>query len=257
MPTILDSLYFTYDGISCKTYKLMNVNLSNGMYTEKFHASREIVETTVKGSDTPLFHSVEESPREFELNIAFTQKYTDTDIDNVVKWLFQDNYKPLYFEDKPNKIYYCMPVGDSDIVHNGLRDGYITITMRCRSSKILSPLQTTPTYDLSTNTAKYRVNINNTGHVVVYPEISIEKVGAGNITFTKGGEIFEIRNLTDRESIYINCEKEIIQTDAVGVYRFGDVVGDYFDMALNLGNNAIDIEGKCKVTFRYYLKFKF
>ena len=257
MPTIKESLYFNYNGISCKTYNLMNVNLSGGMFEDNLHANRTIKETAVNGSDTPIFNGVEEEPLEFPLTIAFTGKYTDTDIDNVILWLFQDNYKPLYFEDKPNKIYYCMPNGDAKIFHNGLKQGYITITMRCKSSKIYSPNQTTSLYDLSTNTAKYRVNINNTGHVDIYPEISITKVGNGSITFTKSGEIFQINNLTNGEDIYINCEREIIETDAVGVYHYDDVIGDFHDMILKRGTNAIDIEGKCKIQFRYVFKYKF
>jgi phage-related protein len=259
MPTIKDSLYFNFDGISCKTYSLMNVNTGgSGMFEETFNASRSINETKVRGSDTPLFGGVDEDPLQFTLNIAFTkQQWTDSDIDNIIVWLFQDVYKPLYFEDKPNKIYYCIPTGDASIAHNGLKQGYLTLTMRCKSSKVYSPQQTSQLYDLSTNAGHYAVNINNTGHVDIYPEISITKIGDGNVTFTNNGEVFEIMNLTNLEQIYINCEREIIETDAVGVYRYDDVVGDYFDMVLKRGNNTIYIDGNCKVQFKYMFKYKF
>lgn len=235
----------------------MNVNLNGGMLEEDFNASRTINETKIKGSDTPLFNGIDEDPLELTLTIAFTKKFTDTDIDNIIVWLFQDNYKPLYFEDKPNKIYYCMPSGDAKIAHNGLKQGYLTITMKCKSSRIYSPQQTTQLYDLSTNTGKYDIHINNIGHVDIYPEISITKIGAGNITFTKNGEIFEIDNLTDQEQIYINCEKEIIETDMIGTYRYNNVVGDYYDMVLKRGDNIITVEGTCKVQFRYVFKYRF
>jgi phage-related protein len=259
MPTIKDSLYFNYDGKSCKDFNLVHVNLDNKMFEEKLVADRSINELKVRGSEKPLFHGIEEEPLEFEMTIAFEKDFTDADIDGIILWLFQDNYKPLFFEDKPNKVYWCMPVGDATLAHTGLKEGYFTITMRCNSSRIYSPLQTTPTYDLSANTGKYRVNLVNTGHLEIFPEISIEKVGAGNITFTRvsDGQIFEIRDLTDREQIYINCEKEIIETDLVGTYRYDKVVGDYFDMAMAVGTTAFDIEGKAKITFRYTLKYKF
>ncbi len=258
MSTIKDSLYFTYNGKSCKDFGLIQVNLDNGMFEEQFGASREIIETTVRGSDTPLFHRVEESPLEFEMTIAFERDYTDEDIDNVVLWLFQDIYKPLFFETKPNKIYYCMPVGDATIAHNGLKQGYITLLMRCKSSRVVSPTITTPTYNLSTNTGKYPITIKNEGHVTIYPEISIRKIGDGNITITRdNGEIFEIRNLTNLEDIYINCEKEIIETDIVGVYRYENVVGDYYDMELLVGDNIFYIDGTCEIAFRYVYKYKF
>jgi phage-related protein len=258
MPTVKESLYFNYNGISCKTYNLMSVNVGgSGMFEETFHASRNINETKVKGNDTPLFGGIDEDPLQFELTIAFTKTYTDTDIDNVIVWLFQDVYKPLYFEDKPSKIYYCVPVGDANIVHNGLKQGYVTVTMRCKSSRVYSPEQVTPLYDLSTNSGTYNVTIVNSGHVDIYPEISITKIGAGSITFTKNGEIFQILNLTNGEQLYVDCGREIIETDAIGIYRYDDVVGDYYDMTLNRGSNTIGIQGTCKVQFKYTFKYKF
>lgn len=257
--TIKDQLYFTYDGISSSDYGLIHVNLDNGMFEEQFVADRTINETEVRGND-PLFHSIEESPLEFEMTIAFEDAFTDSDIDNVVLWLFQDGYKPLYFENDPNKIYYVTPVGDSRIIHNGLRQGYITITMRSKSSKIFSPLNTGSLYDLSTNVGKYRVNINNTGHLNIYPEVSIQKVGAGNIIFThvtNNDKIVEIHDLLDGEDLYLNCEKEIIETDIIGTYRYDNVIGELNDLVLLRGNNAIDIEGTCAITFRYRFKYKF
>lgn len=258
MPTIKDSLYFNYDGISCKNFKLMHVNLSNGMFEEQFVAERSINELEVRGNDTPLFHGIEESPLEFEMTIAFENKFTDSDIDKVILWLFQDNYKPLYFEDKPDRIYHCTPVGDSTLAHTGLKEGYFTINMRCRSSKILSPIKTSPTYTVP-STGKLRVSIQNDGHVEIYPEISIKKVGNGKVTFTRvsDGEIFEIRNLTNLENIYVNTEKEIIESDAIGIYRYDDVIGDYHDMSLKTGKTEFDITGASQVTFRYVYKYKF
>jgi len=257
MPTIKDSLYFTYDGVSCKNFGLVHINTDNGMFEEQFVASRDIVETKVNGNDTPLLHRVEESPLEFSMSIAFERKFTDKDIDNIIMWLFKDTYRPLYFDDKPNKIYHCMPIGDAQIIHNGLKEGYITIQMRCKSSRIESPLQVTQTYDLSNNAGTFNITIKNTGHTEIYPEISIQKIGSGNITITKNGEIFEIRDLTNLEDIYVNCEKEIIETDAVGVYRYDKVVGDYHDMMMSLGDNVFKVTGKCKIAFRYVLKYKF
>src|SRR5690606_36343676 len=127
----------------------------------------------------------------------------------------------------------------------------------CKSSKIESPLYQTPRYDLSENEDEFKITIENKGHVEVYPEISIEKIGDGHITIMKNGEIFEIRDLTNREQIYVNTEKEIIETDIVGVYRYDNVVGDYHDMVLSLGVNEFIVKGKCKITFRYKFKYRF
>lgn len=51
----------------------------------------------------------------------------------------QDYYKPFYTVDNPNRIFYCMLEGDSKLVHNGLKQGYITLTMRCDSPYSYTP----------------------------------------------------------------------------------------------------------------------
>lgn len=258
MPTIKNSLYFNYDGISSKEFNLIQISTSNGMYEEIFIGSRDIRETKVTGNDIPFFHGLDNSSLEFEMQIAFDGFYDDVKINNIILWLFQDRYKPLYFEDNPDKIFYCMPISDSSIFHNGLKEGYLTIKMRCNSPYIYSPVYLTDLYDLSSNTVKYSIEISNNSHFNLFPEIFIEKVGVGNITLTNvfnGGDILDILNLADAENIYINCKKEIIETDIIGVYRYDNVVGDFIE--LPIGNNIIQVEGKCKIQFRYQYQYKF
>lgn len=258
MPTIKDKLYFNFDGIWSNDFKLLNVVLDSSMYDEQFVATREIVETKVKGNAKPMLHSVDTSPLQFEMNIAFESAYTDDDIDKIIRWLFVDYYRPLYFEGKEDKVYMAMPVDDSTIVHNGLNEGYVTISMRCDSSNVYSPTVTT---DVETVTGEKTIQINMDGHFDTYPEISIKKLGAGVVTITSlddDGSIFEIRNLTNMEDLYINCEKEIIQTDIVGVYRFGDVIGEYPRLVFGLnGINRFKVEGDCEIQFRYKNLYRF
>lgn len=258
MPTIKDSLYFNYNGVSSRDYGLIHITTGNSMFEDVLVGSREILETKSSGSDTPNFNRISSSPIEFDMDIAFENNYSDKDIDDIVMWLFQDGYKELYFEDKSDKLFYCTPVGDPRIIHNGLQQGYITIRMRCNSPYVYSHVYLSEAYDLSTNVIRYPVTIENRGHFTLYPEISITKIGAGHITITdksNGGVIFEIRDLTNLEKIYINSQKEIIETDILGVYRYGNVIGKY--MKFPYGKNNIEVEGKCIIQFRYQYKFKF
>lgn len=258
MPTIKDSLYFSYDGKLSQDFGLIHITTSNSMYTDTLVGSRDILETRINGNDTPYFNGVTTSPIEINMEIAFENDFNDEMINEVVMWLFQDKYKPLYFIDKPDKVFYCLPIGDSNIVHNGLKQGYITLTMRCNSPYAYSPIYLSERYDLSTNIGKYQIELENRGHFELFPEISIEKIEDGHLTFTNisnGGEIFEVRDLTNLEQIYINSEKEIIETDIVGVYRYDKVIGNYIE--LPYGRNIIEVEGKCKIQFRYQYKFRF
>lgn len=258
MPTIKESLHFNYDGQSSKDFGLINVTTRNGMYEEMFVSSREIIETKISKNDTPYFEGLNTAPREFEMELAFVNGFTDELLERVYRWLFQARYKPLFFEDKPDKLFYCLAIGDSNIIHNGLKQGYISVVMRCDSPFIYSPFYLTEKYDLSSNTGKYPITIENKGHFNLFPELSIEKIGLGNITIvdtSNGGRIFEIRELTDKEKIYINCEKEIIETDIIGVYRYDNIIGSYLEFPY--GKNIIEVEGKCIIQIRYQYKLNY
>lgn len=257
MPTIKEKIYFNYDGIWSSSFGLINVNIGNDMFEENLTASRSIIETQPRGQNKPLHQGFNNEPLEIPMTIAFTEKYTDEKIYEIIDWLFQDYYKPLYFHDREDRIFYCMPVGDSKIIHNGLNQGYFTITMRCNSPFVYSPVILSEIYDLSEETTK-NIELFNNGYGDLYPEISIEKIEDGNVSIrnlSNNGEMWELRNLTNLEKLYINCEKETIQTDLVGLYRYNDVYGIY--PRLIKGRNLLEISGKCKVQFRYQYKYRF
>lgn len=255
MPTIKDSLHFNYNGIWSDTYGLIHVVLDNGMFEETFVAPRKINETKVRGNSKPLFHSIEDDPLEFDMVIAFEDGFDAVKIDAIIRWLFVDYYKPLYFEGKEDKIYYCMPVNDSKIVHTGLSKGYFTLKMRCDSSNVYSPYITT---NMETVVGIKTITIENEGHFDIYPEISILKNGNGTVTIQSlddGGKIFQVSNLNNNEDIYINCEKETIETNLIGVYRYDNIVGDF--PRLIYGTNRFQITGDCNIQFRYRNKYRF
>lgn len=258
MATKKESLYFNYAGQWSSEFGIVNVNMSDGMYQEQFVANRSIVEQKVKGNPNPYLFRVDEEPLEFELTFAFEETYDEKKIREVIQWLYQDYYQPLYFSEEFDKIYYCMPVNDSSITHNGLKEGYVTLKMRCNSPYLYSPIYMTDVYDLSESKGKTRVVLRNTGDVTTMPEISLTKIGDGKVTFinhSDHGRIFELINLKDKEDIYVNCEKELIETSRMGVYRYDSMIGDV--PALLYGDNHFEIEGNCKVRFRYQNKFRF
>lgn len=257
MPTIKDKIRFNYDGVWSDHFGVINVVTESGMFDESFVATRSIIETDAKRGYKPYLNGVQEAPLEFDMIIAFEDGYDKRKIDEVVRWLFVDYYKPLYFERAENRVFYCMPNGDSSIVHTGFEKGYFKISMRCDAPYTYSPSTKTDEYDLSDGENQI-INIRNDGHYISYPEISITKVEDGDITIVSnsdGGSIFDIHNLTNAEGIYINCEKEIIESDIVGIYRYGDIVGEF--PRILIGNNNFTVSGKCKIQFRYRNKYKF
>ena len=254
MPTIQDKLYFNFDKVWSNQFNLVNVVLDSSMFDDTLVASRSINETENRGKK-PMLNRVDESPLEFEMNLAFEGAYTDEKLDNVVRWLFADYYRPLYFQGKEDRVFMAMMIGDPRIVHNGLKQGYITVTVRCDSPYVYSPTITSPLTTVTTNST---ITIQNDGHFEIYPEISILKNGNGVITIESlddDGNIFEIRDLTNQEDIYLDCEKEIIQTDIIGVYRYDKLIGHFPRMLV--GQNRFKVTGACSIQFRYKKVYRF
>lgn len=120
---------------------IINVSMSS-LIEEPFLPIREIKEIRISGREKPYFQSVKHEPISFSLNLYFKEGFENRELRKVARWLFQDYYKPLYFESNPARIFYCMITGESTLVHNGVGEGYIKVDVRCDS-----PYTYTPTYN--------------------------------------------------------------------------------------------------------------
>jgi phage-related protein len=138
---VKEGIHFVYDGIRSVDMGIINCQISGGMFEETFLPTREIKEVKIRGRDKPYFQEVELEPLSFELTFAFEFGYDEKRIREVARWLMQPYYKPFYTVDNPNRIFYCMVEGDSTLIHNGAKEGYITLTVRCDS-----PYSYTPKY---------------------------------------------------------------------------------------------------------------
>jgi predicted phage tail component-like protein len=130
---MLEGIHFSYDGVKSVDMGLLNCKIDGGMFEETFLPSREIQETKISGNNKPYFTKVGFEPLEFKLTFAFEHSYDERKIREVARWLNQDYYKPFYTIDNPNRVFYCMVVGDSSLVHTGNKEGYIELTFRCDS----------------------------------------------------------------------------------------------------------------------------
>lgn len=130
---MLEGEHFSYDGIKSTDMGLINIKLNGGMFKEAFLPSRTIRERRVAGREKPYLNSVERDPLEFELTFGFEHGYDEEHIRKVARWLDQDFYKPFYTISNENRVFYCMPSGDSTLTHTGSGEGYFTIVMRCDS----------------------------------------------------------------------------------------------------------------------------
>lgn len=252
---ITESLYFMYDGIRSDEMGIINVNLSPGMQEETFLPEQTISEVSIPGRDTPYFMGLERRPITIPLNFAFTDHFDHGKLEAVAKWLGnQPYYKPLYFSDNIDKWYYALYTGEAKLLHNSLKQGYVSIQMRNISPCTYSPTYETSVYDLSVNDSMTGTNVlfTNEGSLPCKPIIYIEKIGPGEISIINNsdrGATFRIVNLVDNERLTVDCEHEDIVTDLPLTHRFDDAYGDFPSFVY--GDNVITIMGNCKIYWKY------
>lgn len=253
---IMESINFSYAGKYSSDFGIYNVSMSSGLYEETFMGSRSISETKVVGSSKPIFHRIEQEPLKFKLTFAFKDTWDDKLIREVARWLNQSYYKPLFFSEQPDRIFYCLPVDDISLIHNGLKQGYLSITMRCDSHYSYTPIVKSPVYDFSRTEQEKVITINNYGDLVCKPEVFVTKIGNGDITIrnlSNLGEEFKFTGLLDGESLYIDCDREHIETSLVNTYRYDNFNNKYIRLPENT-ECYLEVEGSAQIQFRYQLK---
>lgn len=252
-----EGINFYYRGIYSLDMGLVNVNINgSSLFEEPFIANRTIHEIKVKGRDKPYFQGVEYEPLSFTLSFYFVDNYNERRIREVARWLTPSYYEPFYTDDNPERIFYCMPVEESTLIHNGLKEGYLTLTMRCDSPYSYSPVVTSPVYDFSNNTSTGTIfTFENLGDVPVKPEMWITKVGKGDLSIvniTDANREFKFVNLADGETVYVDNENEIIETDIFMTYRYDNFNDNYLRFVY--GINKLVAYGKFKMILRYQFK---
>lgn len=249
---IRESLYFMFAGRRSSEFGLYNVSVSSGLYEEPLMHERTIKEIIVPGRDKPYFQRMERQPLSFSVSFYFDEGWNDDLINEVLMWLDVDYYQPLQFQSDLNRVYYAMPTTGLSLIHNGLKQGRLTLTFRCDSSYVYSPQITTGWYD-SSPTSSLTFQLENKG-VEIYPEIDIVKVGDGDvsiISYNDGGSEFKFTGLKDKEEIYIHCENEIIES-STSVPRYDNFNDNY--LSIKYGINTFKLMGKCKIRFSYCYK---
>lgn len=253
---IYESETFNFDGKDSSEFGIRNVSVSGGMYNEPFVANRMIQETKIRGKDDPYFHGVKYDPLTFNLTFAFESQYSSQSIRDIATWLCQSHYKPLYFSENTDRIFYCIVEGDTQLIHNGLKQGYVTLNIRCNSPYSYSPIFNSAEYDMSANIAEGTViSFDNDGDVICKPEIWITKIGAGDVKIVNESNNdlnFEFTGLVDNEIVYVNSEREYITTNIPDTYRYDNFNNNYLEMITKVNN--LRIYGNCKISFQYQFK---
>lgn len=245
--TIREAVSFNFDGIASEDMGVHIVSTDSGLYEEHFLANRTIIET-VTSNRKPYFQRVDSEPLSFSLSI-FIHDWRDRDnLRQIQKWLNQDYYKPLTFDSQPERIYYAVLEGSSAIRHNGAKEGYITLSVRCDSNYSYSYLEQ---YELQGDSSSV---IYNDGDMSVKPKARITYHGTdGNLTITnsENNQTITFNNLQNEEEIFIDFKEETIVSSLqyLNVYRYENHNDEWLEFIE--GENEIAVVGDCTIQLEY------
>jgi predicted phage tail component-like protein len=255
---MIHSLHFVYDGVRSLDMNSTQASLSGGLFEEYFLAPKVINEVKVRNRDKPYFMGTEREPLTLPLTFYFEHRLSTEEINEIKRWLDSDYYKPFYFADYPEKIFYCMYQGDSKILHNGIANGVVTLQFRCNAPYAFSPVYTSEVYDLSTNVAEgTEITFSNNGDEVLKPILLLEKVGDGDVSLvnkSNGGKEFKFTSILNGEYLTIDNENKEIETDAIGISRYGNHNNVFLE--LNRGVSRLQVYGGCRIQFKYEFVIK-
>lgn len=247
---IKESLYFSFAGRKSSEFGITSVSIQSGLFEEPFMGSRSIRESTVRGNPRPYLTEVETSPKTLTLSFFFEENYNDELLNEVTRWLNVSYYEPLFFSENLNKIFYAMPVDNISLIHNGLKQGYLDLSMRCDSPFSYSPEIVTSWKDCSKG--ELDIILENKGTELLKPIIQIKKITDGDLIIqnvSNGGIEFKFNNLNAGEELVVDCEYEEIDVNLTNTWRYDNFNGNY--LSLPFGKNRLKVFGTCYLRFIY------
>ena len=243
MTTIKDKLHFKYNGKSTSEFGVWSVTLDGGMFEETLVASQNIREESLVDRRVSIFSGLEKEPISFELVLAFENGFTDKLIEDVVEWLYgTEYYSKLEFEDS-DKVYYCMPNGQSTITHTGQQEGYITLEMRTNSPFVFGKMES--------KTGTTQITIDRKGKIDPESIIKIKSKSNGSTKLKMNDYTVQINNLLKDEIVTIYPSEEDIESDRDNVYHYNDYIGDLSKLGLIDKTNILSITGDVEVEYSY------
>lgn len=283
---IRESIYFSFNDRVSTEFPIANVSLGEGLYEESMASGKSINESYPRNAFKPYLFGTQKEVKQFDFSFAFLEQYNDQMIDEVIRWLNVDDYAPLFFEANIDRVFYAMPISDINHIHNGLKEGYLTLTVRCDSAYSYSHEIITPWYDLTSeqdiiisedfkeidingievegSANKIRtsdmpteqIELKNYGHYSLHPEIWMEKTHAGDIVIKNlmnNNQEFRFTNIPVGENLYIDCMNEIIETDKENTYRVDNFNDNYLEIVY--GKNLLQVSQNVRIKFKYQYIF--
>lgn len=248
------------NGFRSMDYGIINCTIGSGMIEEPYIAPREIRETYIRGNPKPYFHGVDFKPIELNVTFAFENfhtGFTPNDKNRALRelayWLTRDYYVPFGIVGQ-DTMFYVICISDSVLVHNALSQGYVELVLRTDAPWAYSEIKTL-SLNLDPN-IETKIDFYNNGDLPIEPEIWFKmpfiSSGQGDFQITKNtnnSSVFKFSNLLSQEEIYINNEKEYIESVNTNNYRYDNFNNNY--LSLDRGKTELVIKGASKLIMKY------
>ncbi len=248
-----ESLEFVFDNERSSDMGVIQVATNSGLFTEQFVANKSIREEKVPGNDIPYFYGVEREPLSFPLKLWFEGGFDEEKIRKISRWIDQQFYKPFYTVSNPNRIFYCMSVDSSEHIHNGIKDGFLQLNMRCNSPYVYSKVYT-ETHDFRANTVNGTdLKFINQGDIETKPLITVQMLEDGDfsiVNLSDGGKELKFTGLKNGEIVTVNNQLEDIKTSLPNTYRFDNFSDNYTSFIR--GHNHLKVYGKAILTIKFH-----
>ena len=257
---MLESIYFTFNGINSKDMGVCIVNSVSGLYSDIFLSSRNVIESRTPYKSASNFLRVDREPVSISLSLYFEKWQTTNNMRQVIKWLDTDKYVPFFTDSDPERIMYGIIEGTSDLLHNGAKQGYANVTM-----KLLYPFALSPDYThrgTVRSNAPVQLILDNFGDATIRPYIKITKIGNGNISIKNehNNQTLQVVNLYNNEVVDIDCSNELIRSsfeDISNRYLYGNHNEVWLDFPVSpFGGTVFTFTGDFSFEFTYNMVYK-
>lgn len=247
-----NSIGFYYNQEYSGNKGVIKIRLGGGLVSESFMGSVTNDIVKLKNSIKSHIQNSELEPLVFPMALYFDENLDETTIRGIKRWLSQDDFKELVFEDDPNKVYYAKLEGTQTLSHNAISSGYLEFDFITNSPYAFSR-KIEAEGEVDSTTTYQSLSLYNEGDLTVAPKIQIviDPVDAEDVEIfndTTGGHFLLQSNLVN-ETIIIWNEYEELETSSSLRYGYDDHNGQF--ITLIEGVNDLRIKGKFKYLIEY------
>lgn len=203
---MLESNHFTFNGVSSKDMGVSIGNPNGGLYKESFLPTRKLNEQNISGNPIPFFQSVDEETTSFPLTIVLEDWGKRNNARAIARWLYTDYYQPLTFDSNPDLIFYAMFTNKSELNHNGIQQGYVTLNVQSKSPYMYSTIHEVE-YDVS---GLRDIELYNNGDLPLFITAEVENKVNGDVSIKNKdtNEEFKLTGMFANELVYLDFRYE-------------------------------------------------